>query len=385
MSTAPRPRPASAEPADEESARRQPAGAGSATGDLGLILSREMMEGVPEAQRARYLRAVAQFSSVKYQLGVEVARRLPAVLSEDPELAERFLSAMEAIGSAGWRSGVEAARYLPLLQSAADPSLAEGYIEAVVGANRIPVEQEDREAERELAELEAGLDRAEALRIRADAVRTQLARRRQGDERRGAHAANLASILPKALARLRRPAIQHVYLEQVHLVALADSDAAIAAAESLAELLNTERVSADGAAEWVARGLEVLERSREIGRGYFRLSSKQAFQVLDELKEGLSLKSVGRVLKLYATALAGREVAIRATDELHAIDAFTAEHIVLPPEMRLFEDDATNFVAYKVATAHGAGRIEFGTYTFRLDDISDTVHRLEGRYGQTDR
>ena len=30
--------------------------------------------------------------------------------------------------------------------------------------------------------------------------------------------------------------------------------------------------------------------------------------------------------------------------------------------MRFFEDDAGNFTAYKVATAHGAGRIEFGTY-----------------------
>jgi hypothetical protein len=75
-------------------------------------------------------------------------------------------------------------------------------------------------------------------------------------------------------------------------------------------------------------------------------------------------------------------VAIRATDEMHTIDAYGAEHIVLPPEMRLFEDDDRNFVAYKVAAAHGAGRIEFGTYGFRLDDISDTVARIETRYGQ---
>jgi hypothetical protein len=291
---------------------------------------------------------------------------------------------MAEVGAAGWRTGVEAARYLPLLQSAPDPTLADGYIETIVGANSVPVDPDDSAAEEELAELEAGLDRAELLRLRADEIRTLLARRRQGDERRSARAVDLAAILPATVARLRRPA-RAAYLEQVHLVALADSDAALAAAESLADLLNSERVSPDGAAEWVARGLEVLQRNRDIGRGYFRLSSKQAFQVLDELKEGLSLKSVGRVLKLYATALSGQEVAIRATDELHAIDAFGAEHIVLPPEMRMFEDDATNFVAYKVATAHGAGRIEFGTYGFRLDDISDTVERLEFRYGQARR
>ena len=51
--------------------------------------------------------------------------------------------------------------------------------------------------------------------------------------------------------------------------------------------------------------------------------------------------------------------------------------------MRFFEDDARNFTAYKVATAHGAGRIEFGTYGFTLDRIPDTVARLRERYAET--
>ena len=48
--------------------------------------------------------------------------------------------------------------------------------------------------------------------------------------------------------------------------------------------------------------------------------------------------------------------------------------------MRFFEDDEGNFTAYKVATAHGAGRIEFGTYEFSLTDIPDTVNALRLRY-----
>ena len=95
--------------------------------------------------------------------------------------------------------------------------------------------------------------------------------------------------------------------------------------------------------------------------------------MLEELKEGLALKSVARVLKLYATALSGQEVAIRATTEMQAVDVYGADHIILPPEMHFLEDDAGNFTAYKVATAHGAGRIEFGTYDFSLDDIPETV------------
>ena len=48
--------------------------------------------------------------------------------------------------------------------------------------------------------------------------------------------------------------------------------------------------------------------------------------------------------------------------------------------MRFFEDDEGNFTAYKVAAAHGAGRIEFGTYEFSLADIPDTVDALRVRY-----
>ena len=49
--------------------------------------------------------------------------------------------------------------------------------------------------------------------------------------------------------------------------------------------------------------------------------------------------------------------------------------------MRFFEDDDRNFVAYKVAAAHGAARIEFGTYRFTLDEIPDTVAELTTKYG----
>ena len=207
---------------------------------------------------------------------------------------------------------------------------------------------------------------------RAQELRTQLAARDRRDEKRRKHAVELASALPPILARLR-PRYRPPYLDQVRQVAAADPEASLEAADTLLDLLNGERVSPEGAAEWVDRGLEVLERNKEVGRGYFRLGSKYSLQVLEELKEGLALKSVARILKLYATALSGHEVAIRGTNELQAVDAFGADHIILPPEMRFFEDDEGNFTAYKVAAAHGAGRIEFGTYEFSLADIPETV------------
>jgi hypothetical protein len=164
-------------------------------------------------------------------------------------------------------------------------------------------------------------------------------------------------------------------------VASADPEAALEAANTLLDLLNSERLSHDGAAEWTRRGLDVLEKNKEVGRGYFRMGSKYSLDVLEELREGLALRQVARVLKLYATALSGRDVAVRGIDEMETVDRFGPDHIILPSDMRFFQDDDRNFTAYKVAAAHGAARIEFGTYRFQLDDVPETIAALTERYG----
>jgi hypothetical protein len=356
---------------------------GPAVGNVGMYVAREMLVSVPEDQRQAYLRMVEEISDLKYQLGVEVARQLPRLLAEhDPELVARYLRQVKAVAAAGWKSGVEVAKQLPDLYDAPDATLAEAYVQIISDATGGPPEDtETGQLAAELDALERELREMEPKVKRAQELRTQLAARDRRDEKRRKHAVELASALPPILARLR-PRYRPPYLSQVRQVAAADPEASLEAADTLLDLLNGERVSPDGAAEWVERGLEVLERNKEVGRGYFRLGSKYAMEVLEELKEGLALKAVARVLKLYATALSGREVAIRGTNELGSLDAFGDDHIVLPPEMRFFEEDAGNFTAYKVATAHGAGRIEFGTYRFSLADIPDTVARLQARYAR---
>lgn len=356
---------------------------GPAVGNVGMYVAREMLVSVPEDQRQAYLRMVEEISDLKYQLGVEVARQLPRLLAEhDPELVARYLRQVKAVAATGWKSGVEVAKQLPDLYDAPDATLAEAYVQIISDATSGPPEDtETGQLASELDALERELREMEPKVKRAQELRTQLAARDRRDEKRRKHAVELASALPPILARLR-PRYRPPYLTQVRQVAAADPEASLEAADTLLDLLNGERVSPDGAAEWVERGLEVLERNKEVGRGYFRLGSKYAMEVLEELKEGLALKAVARVLKLYATALSGREVAIRGANELGSLDAFGDDHIVLPPEMRFFEEDAGNFTAYKVATAHGAGRIEFGTYRFSLADIPDTVARLQARYSR---
>jgi hypothetical protein len=358
---------------------------GPAVGNVGMYVAREMLSAVPEDQRQAYLRIVEEISELKYQLGVEVARQLPRLLAErNTGLIARYLDHVKAAAAAGWKSGVEVAKQLPDLYEAPDEGLADSYIEIIADATRGPGEDtESAELADELDGLDRQLHDIEPMVKRAQELRSLLAARDRRDEKQRKHAVELAAALPPTLARLR-PKHREAYLSQVRQVASADPEASLDAADTLLDLLNSERVSPAGATEWVARGLDVLERNKEVGRGYFRLGSKYSLQVLDELQEGLALKTVARVLKLYATALSGRDVAIRSAEQMGALDAYSVDNIVLPPDMRFFDDDEDNFTAYKVATAHGAGRIEFGTYDFRLDEITETVRELTARYGAND-
>lgn len=356
---------------------------GPAVGNVGMYVAREMLQAVPEDQRQEYLRMVEEVSELKYQLGVEVARQLPRLLAEhDPELVARYLEQVRDVADVGWKSGVEVAKQLPDLYDAPDDSLADAYVQIVADATNGPSEDtEATEFGAELETLERELREMEPKVKRAQELRTQLAARDRRDEKRRKHAVELAAALPPILARLR-PRYRPPYLTQVRQIASADPEASLEAADTLLDLLNGDRVSPEGASEWVNRGLDVLDRNKEVGRGYFRLGSKYALEVLDELKEGLALKSVARVLKLYATALAGREVVIRSAADVDMAEAQNLDNIVLPAEMRYFDEDEKNFVAYKVAAAQGAGRIEFGTYTLSLDKISDTVEELQSHYGE---
>lgn len=355
---------------------------GPAVGNVGMYVAREMLASVPEKQRQDYLRMVEEISAIKYQLGVEVARQLPRLLAEgDTNSISRYLQQVEAVAEVGWKSGVEVAKQLPDLYEAPDETLADSYVTIISRASQgIDEDEQVGDLRHELERLEREIQEMEPKVKRAQELKTQLSARDRRDDKRRKHAVELASALPPILARLK-PKHRGTYLEQVQQVATADPEASLEAADTLLDLLNGERISADGAREWVQRGLIELEKNKEVGRGYFRLGSKYSLQVLDELEEGLPLKAVARVLKLYATALSGRDVAIRATTELAAVDTYAADHIILPPDMRAFEEEEENFVAYKVATAHGAGRIEFGTYDLRVDELDEVRSGLERRYG----
>ncbi len=92
----------------------------------------------------------------------------------------------------------------------------------------------------------------------------------------------------------------------------------------------------------------------------------------------MALRSVARVLKLFAEALSGRPVTIRPLGE----GGGDWSTIALPARMRRYPTKEDNLRVYKVLTAHEAGHLEYGTYDLRLSRLADLVAQAGIRYGR---
>jgi hypothetical protein len=93
----------------------------------------------------------------------------------------------------------------------------------------------------------------------------------------------------------------------------------------------------------------------------------------------VALEEVARPLKIFAQALTGRNLVLRPLQELpggwpdpiRILPCTDGETIFLPEVFKDFSLPALNFSAYKLATAHQAGCVEFGTFTFKLTSVHD--------------
>ncbi|GMU41456.1 MAG: hypothetical protein AMXMBFR23_23220 [Chloroflexota bacterium] len=136
------------------------------------------------------------------------------------------------------------------------------------------------------------------------------------------------------------------------------------------------RLTPEQMEQWRNAGLDILvgERNAEGAEAYFRLESTRAEEMMRSLSSRVELASVSSLLRMYAKALSGQQVAVLSTEEL--VDknigwvtesAATTEGstIYLPPVVATFEDQLTNFQVYKVFTTHQTGRMEFGSFEYR--------------------
>ncbi|HEV8483015.1 MAG TPA: VWA domain-containing protein [Blastocatellia bacterium] len=126
--------------------------------------------------------------------------------------------------------------------------------------------------------------------------------------------------------------------------------------------------------EWARRGIAPEGESPRRVQAYYALESKASQEALFRIEGGLTLDSVAHTLRLYVEGLTGRVLNIAPLtsipDEVRIGDGRT---IYLPSVVAEFEQEAENFRLFKVLAAHGAGQIEFQTYS---QDAPETLAAL---------
>ena len=123
--------------------------------------------------------------------------------------------------------------------------------------------------------------------------------------------------LLKAIIRLMQelPEVeQEILLGQCLRVALVDAEAGTLLCEHLPGVLG--QLVAQDVEVWVTRGLEVLRDNRDGGLAYFARESQASQTELATLGRIAYLSPVQGVLRLYASALAGRSLSVRPLAEL---------------------------------------------------------------------
>ena len=125
---------------------------------------------------------------------------------------------------------------------------------------------------------------------------------------------------------------------------------------------------------WAEAGATVLsDGNAEGAEAFFRLESTRAEELLAALSARIELPRIRQILRLYAKALTGQDIAIRSTEELvdsgigwvtESTATTEGTAIYLPPFVSTFEDRDENFLVYKIFATHQSGRIEFGSFDF---------------------
>ncbi len=130
---------------------------------------------------------------------------------------------------------------------------------------------------------------------------------------------------------------------------------------------------------WFNEGLKLLPQNYAAARAYFALESKYAQDRSRTNDPAVFLEKVVRPLKIFAQALAGKELKIEVlknnADELR-ISSYPfpwtdGETIYLPALVNEFPWYNQNYAALKIAVAHQAGYLELGTFNLRLSAVAD--------------
>src|SRR3989449_568261 len=210
-------------------------------------------------------------------------------------------------------------------------------------------------------------------------------------------AVEFLSEAPGWLRRVRDPQWQERVLQYGTLIAERDAAAALAYLRRAPEVIDladpdAPAVMGTGGAplegpppammdrfdKWYRGGMEVLAYNPDAARAYFAVETRKALEAIEEAASGVALRSVARVLKLFAEGLSGHPVTIRPLGE----GGGDWSTIALPARMRRYPTKEDNLRMYKVLTAHEAGHLEYGTYDLPLSRLADLAAQAGLRYGR---
>ncbi len=142
---------------------------------------------------------------------------------------------------------------------------------------------------------------------------------------------------------------------------------------------------------WLKAGMDVLAYSREGGRVYFGMESRNALASVERAMAGVPLRRVARRIKLFVQGLCGTDVTIAALPEsastanVRATVGPDGRTIFLPAILRRYATAEENERWSMVMAAHEAGHLQFGTYRLRLAALADMIEGVRRRYGPLSR
>ena len=199
---------------------------------------------------------------------------------------------------------------------------------------------------------------------------------------------------PGWLRRIPDTQWQERVLQYGALVAEQDAAAALAYLRRAPEVIElagpAESVSSammERFEKWYRGGMDVLAYNHEAARAYFAVETRKALEAVEEAASGVALRSVARMLKLFAEGLSGQPVTIRSLDEgdegvPHTRASSEGATISLPARLRRYPSREENLRVYKLLTAHEAGHLEYGTFALRMPRLADLTAQASLRYGR---
>ncbi len=134
-----------------------------------------------------------------------------------------------------------------------------------------------------------------------------------------------------------------------------------------------EQGGREGVALWVERGLELARDRHEAALAHFHLESRTSHKLLVQHSTAVSFEEVEGMLRRYLTMMSRRSFQLSAAPGLWMRPPLAAADDValrLPERIDLFETSEDNQALYKIIASHIAGRYEYGTYAFDLDELA---------------